>query len=137
MTIKKYLTTPEEVLALKDTDTKIYDYFKDKYYKFVGGILCYFNDKDEILLFNTNLVLGHLKNSYPYILIEEPISNATEKDIGKLCWFWDDEDEDTGNYGVLKYIRDEKFYINDLLSYDNCKRLTFEEIVELTGYMEK
>lgn len=133
MTIKKYLTTPEEILALKDTDTKIYDYFKDKYYKFVGGVLCYFNDKDEILLFNTNLVLGHLKNSYPYILIEEPISNATEKDIGKMCWFFD-EDEDSGNYGILKNIVDGEFYINGVLKYSNCRRLTLEEIIELTNY---
>lgn len=50
MTIKKYLTTPEELLALKNTDTKIYDYYKDKYYKFVDGVLCYFNDKDEVFI---------------------------------------------------------------------------------------
>lgn len=137
MAIKKYLTTPEDLLALKDTDTKIYTFYEDKYYKFVDGVLCFFNEKDELLLFNTVLVINHHCDCYPYILIEEPISNATEKDIGKMCWFFFDEDEDSGNYGVLKYIRDGKFHINDLFSYDNCKRLTFEEIVELTGYMEK
>ena len=133
MTIKKYLTTPEEILALKDTDTKIYIFFKDKYYKFVDGILCFFNEKDELLLFNTVLVVSHQTDSYPYILIEEPISNATEKDIGKLCWFFD-EDEDSGNYGILKNIVDGEFYINGVLKYSNCRRLTLEEIIELTNY---
>lgn len=136
MMIKKYLTTPEEILALKDTDTKIYTFFKDKYYKFINGVLCFFNEKDELLLFNTVLVVNHHTDSYPYILIEESISNATEKDIGKLCWFFD-EDEDSGNYGILKCIMDGEFYINGVLKYSNCRRLSFEEIVELTGYMEK
>lgn len=134
MAIKKYLTTPEEVLALKDTDTKIYTDGYKGYHQFVQGTLIHFICNGSFTMFSGfDIGEGFIGK---YILVEEPISNATEKDIGKLCWFFD-EDEDSGNYGVLKYIRDGKFHINDLLSYDNCKRLTFEELVELTGCMEK
>lgn len=133
--IKKYLTTPEEILALRNTDTKLYREKYCGYFKFVDGVPCFFSDASDIF-FNTEIDFNP-NESKLYILVKENLSNATEKDIGKLCWFWDDEeDEDVGNYGVLKYIRDGKFYINDLLYYDKCRRLTFEEVVELTGYME-
>lgn len=134
MSIKKYLTTPEEILALKDTDTKIYDYYKDKYYKFVDGVLCYFNDKDEILLFNTNLVLGSLNDSYPYILIEKSEEEATEKDIGKLCCFWDFHKEDKRIGVLMKVDADSCPYYNGYTYYSHCRCLTPTEVAEITGY---
>ncbi len=77
MTIKKYLTTPEEILALKDTDTKIYTFSEEKYYKFIDGVLCLFSGNDSIELFNTNLAIGTYER--PYILVEEPVKEADEK----------------------------------------------------------
>lgn len=40
---KRYLETVEDVLALKDTDTKIYAESSAGHYKFVKGVLCRFN----------------------------------------------------------------------------------------------
>lgn len=84
MSIKNYLTTPEEVLALKDSDTKIYcEDTAGWYCQFIGGILCrIFTDKTAV--FNATMDLA--KNYY--ILVEESVEEATEKDVGKLCCFW-------------------------------------------------
>lgn len=131
MAIKKYLTTPEEILALKDTDTKIYTEGDEGYHQFIQGTLFHFYNNDSFTLFSGfGIGNGFVRK---YILVEKPISNVTEKDIGKMCWFFD-EDEDSGNYGILKYIMDGKFYINGVLSYSNCRRLTLKEIIELTNY---
>ena len=42
---KRYLKTVEDVLAFKDTDTKIYAENESGYYQFVNGILCAFDDE--------------------------------------------------------------------------------------------
>lgn len=77
MTIKKYLKTPEEILALKDTDTKIYNIRCDlNYLKFIKGTLCQFSSRgDELLRYNITLNM----NGEYYILVEEPVKEATER----------------------------------------------------------
>lgn len=68
MTIKKYLTTPEEILALKDTDTKIYIDGLSTYYQYVGGVLCRFHERYPTV-FNCGIELNGL--SPLYILVEK------------------------------------------------------------------
>ena len=66
--------------------------------------------------------------------IPRPIEEATEADLGKLCYFWDDDGEYKG-YAILtlKDIAGGKpYYIADgTTTYDHCRRLTKQEIEEL------
>ena len=131
MTIKKYLTTPEEILALRHTDTKIYNEScetEEIYYQFVDGVLCEFI-RDDGFIFNTDMHLSKL-----YILVEEPVKEVLEEDIGKLCWFWDFDDDDK-RIGVLVGIaKDLCPYRNKYAWYQHCRRATPAEIAEITGY---
>lgn len=134
MTTKKYLTTVEEVLALKDTDTKIYSDDADGYYKFVQGILCYFYDDHDSTVLSIEFGIGK-GFAGRYILVEEPIKDATEEDIGKLCKFWD-SDTDEKNISVLKKINKECSYpfVHNDGYYGHCSPLTPAEVAEITGY---
>lgn len=66
--------------------------------------------------------------------ITRPIEEATEADVGKLCYFWDDNGEYKG-YAILS-LKDvaggKPYYIADgTTTYDHCRRLTKQEIDEL------
>lgn len=66
--------------------------------------------------------------------ITRPIQEATEADIGKLCYFWDDDEEFKG-YDILT-LKDvaggKPYYIaDDNTTYEHCRRLTKQEIEEL------
>ena len=66
--------------------------------------------------------------------IHRPIKEATEADVGKLCYFWDDNEEFKG-YAILT-LKDvaggKPYYIaDDKSTYDHCRRLTKQEIEEL------
>lgn len=91
--------------------------------------------KMKFLLFNTNLVFGNFKDSYPYILIEEPVKKVTEEDIGKLCWVWDD-DEDLKTVDILsKILLDHTYTFSCRVGcYKHCRRVTSEEVAKITGY---
>lgn len=132
MTIKKYLTTPEEVLALRHTDTKIYNEScetEEIYYQFVDGVLCEFI-RDDGFIFNTDMPLSKL-----YILVEEPVMEVTDEDVGKLCWFWDTE-ENAKVVDILKNtsIGPRHFERKTAGWYYHCRRLTPAEVAEITGY---
>lgn len=66
--------------------------------------------------------------------IIRPIEEATGADIGKLCYFWDD-DEEFKCYAILtlKNVAGGKpYYIADgNTTYEHCRRLTKQEIEEL------
>lgn len=68
---KKFLTTPEEILALKDTDTKIYTEGNKGYNQFVKGTLCYF-DTDGSIIVSSEFGIGKGFVG-KYILVENPI----------------------------------------------------------------
>lgn len=134
MTTKKYLKTPEEILALKDTNTTIY-YGGDGNFvmRFVQGVLCLFSkDNGRLVCFNEPLSPA---SQNPYILVEEPVKEATEKDIGKLCKFWDD-DKDEENISILQRINKECSYpfIHNDGYYGHCRPLTPTEVAKITGY---
>lgn len=130
MTIKKYLTTPEEILALKDTDTKIYKDNCCGYFKFVGGVFCYFSKTSDVF-FNVELGFNQVESQL-YIEVEE--LEVTKEDIGKLCWFWD-FDEKKKQIGVLVELDEDSCpYRNGYGWYHHCRRLTNAEVAEITGY---
>lgn len=134
MTTKKYLTTPEEILALKDTDTEIH-YGADGNFvmRFVQGVLCLFSkDDNRLICFNEPLSISAQN---PYILVEEPVKEADENDIGKLCWFWDDEE----NVKVVDILKDTSIDPRHFKGkatgwYYHCRPLSPAEVAEITGY---
>lgn len=130
---KKYLKTVEDVLVLKNTDTKIYSE-KDEgcYYQFVKGVLCCFSKSSDHVCIGDWVTL----KMNLYILEEEPEQEASEKDVGKLCWFFD---KDTFKVvGILKEVlsKDDCFpFRSDYgIPSKNCRPLTKKEIKE---FMEK
>ena len=135
---KRYLETVEDVLALKDTDTKIYKEHATWYYKFVKGVLCRFSTYNGVTYFNCTLNI----EKDIYILEEEPEKEATADDVGKLCWFFNDNKEsvDTRKSFVAVLWRidnDFKYpYLDDAtcIHWEHCSRLTPSEVAELTGY---
>ena len=58
-----------------------------------------------------------------------------QKDIGKLCYFWDDYLEE-GSYGLLKTIVSGKYkYMSKLGNgWMHYRRLTPQDVAEITGY---
>lgn len=124
---KRHLRTIEEVLALKDTDTKIYTEDTNGYYQFVKGTLCYFYDDGSMAIYSE---IGIGKGfAGKYIVIEE---EANENDLGKLCWFWD-KDEKYKRVGILDHIENNLYYMKSWFC-EHCRRLTPEEVAEITGY---
>lgn len=71
--------------------------------------------------------------------ITRPIQEATEADIGKLCYFWDyDEEQEngTGSFGKLCIIDEHKvegtkYQGQNIGWFPHCRRLTKQEIEEL------
>lgn len=132
MTKKKYLETVEEVLALKDTDTKIYkDNTTGGYYQFIGGVLCRFYS-NSTPVFNAGIDV----NGDYYILVEEPVKEVTEEDIGKLCWFWDSSDDRKfpGLLTDINYDDAYSFCCRAAGYYSQCCRMSPSEVAEITGY---
>ena len=130
---KRYLKTVEDVLALKDTDTKIYEEHSTWYYKFVKGVLCRFNSYNGVTYFNCKLNM----EEDIYIFEEEPKQEATEKDKGYLCRFWDNDEIDVSRICKLESMTNDSDYPyldNNGDEWKHCIRLSPSEIAELTGY---
>ena len=134
METRKYLKRPEDVLALKDTDTKIYEESSAGYYKFVKGVLCRFNAYNGVTYFNCPLDM----EEDIYILEEGAEQEATTDDIDKLCKFWDNDENDF-RLSILRSIKIESKtdypFEDDLdVEWIHCRRLSPSEVAELTGY---
>lgn len=130
---KKYLTTLEEILALKDTDTKIYkDNYTEGYYQFISGVLCRLY-KNSTPIFNDSI---DMTGDY-YILVEESVKEADENDIGRLCKFWNDDVKDYA-VGTLYKVHKRVAYPYCIgccdCWYKYCCRLTPAEVADITGY---
>ena len=131
---KKYLKTIEDVEALRNTDTKIYCESHGGYYKFINGVLCYLHCDGKEFQYQTHLWLSQ----EPYIEVED---EPSEDWLGKLGWFWDDDDEigtDLCIIDRLDEIDEGRFYAVDAGSYyEHFRPLTPEEVEEYTGYKVK
>ena len=90
---------------------------------------------DTLYFQNGTQLLSIIKiNWHDKTEITRPIQEATEADAGKLCYFWDDDEEYKG-YAILT-LKDvaggKPYYIADgTTTYDHCRRLTKQEIKEL------
>ena len=104
-------------------------------------------EKDEVdfsetmIPYNKYMGSGYCIGGCPYIainwhditVINRPIQEATEQDIGKLCVFYDDINNGV-SYGILEKIRtdrDDFKYLKLNCLYKHCHRLTKQEIEEL------
>lgn len=91
----------------------------------------YITDTGGILPLDLILIEWHNKTE-----ITRPIQEATEADIGKLCYFWGDDENDFA-YGILGSTgteNGEKYYNVDTyegLYFEHARRLTKQEIKEL------
>lgn len=122
----------------------LWDIVPDKVYKMARGIC----DSDIRLWYNTpggktsaNCYLcDFLKiNWHGKTEITRPIQEATEADIGKLCYFWDYDEHyknRTGSFGKLCIIDEHnfegtKYQGQNIGWFFHCRRLTKQEIEEL------
>ena len=130
---KKYLKTVEDVVALKDTDTKIYAENVTGYYQFVNGVWCAFDDDDG----SWSICPHTCEEEDLYILEEEPMQEATTDDVGKLCKFYDTE-ADEPRYSILEKVfkEDSDFPFMDSCcdTWEHCRRLSPSEVAKITGY---
>ena len=132
---KKYLKTIEDIEALRNTDTKIrFEYdnhgvaWKEQHYQFVNGVLCGFWD-GKLTNYNVMLSLDH--GNY-YIEVED---EPSEDYIGKLGWFWDDN-ETNRFIDVVSCCDSVCGYAASVFGgwFKHFRPLTPEEVEKYTGY---
>lgn len=63
--------------------------------------------------------------------ITRPIQEATEQDIGKLCYFWNDDDNFYGKLDCILSGRGVRYSLGNGQAFRHCRRLTKQEIKEL------
>lgn len=71
-----------------------------------------------------------------YQALKRERREATEDDLGCLCYFWDEED-DKEELGILNGYDpsdDDKYHITGLGWFQHCRRLSPSEVAEITGY---
>ena len=133
MTKKHYVKTVEDIKYCEEKGIELYDdYQAIVCFKFVDGVWCSYTNKN-LNAYNVKLSFGSLY----YEEESEEQTEATEKDVGKLCWFWyEDTTKGKEAVGVLlgiatdeevRFESDENFYLH-------CRPLTKAEIQE---FMEK
>ena len=129
---KKYLKTIEDIEALRNTDTKIYEDGRTGYYKFIKGVLCFFNTDSLYNLYNVSIEFD-TRESEVYIEVED---EPSEDLIGKIGAFSNGYGfkEDIG---VLEKSTDEDYpclCAGSLNEYKHFRPLTPEEVEKYTGY---
>lgn len=126
---KVYLETKEDILDALAEGREIYrEGYLYKLYLCKGYLMREWNSGD--LDINAEMVLD--KDSEYYYVEENAVDT---EDIGKLCWFSDNEDFAGKRLGILKDLnKSTKFpYMTETGGcYKYCKRLTEEELKELT-----
>lgn len=64
--------------------------------------------------------------------ITRPIQEATEQDVGKLCYFWNDDGDFYAKLDSIFNGKFGKYYcLGNGHSFSHCRRLTKQEIEEL------
>lgn len=67
--------------------------------------------------------------------ITRPIQEATEADIGKICYFWDDSEDYSKQIGLLSEIKTNnhifKYVLADTVCFAHCRRLIKQEAEKL------
>jgi hypothetical protein len=126
---------------------RIYDIENEKDYADLWDIVP--DDVNKMVkgAYQTNLCdkNGRFVFTVPYRLIKinwhdkteitRPIKEATEQDINKICYFWDDNEDYSKQIGLLTEIKTEnsifKYVMSESICFAHCRRLTKQEIEEL------
>lgn len=129
--MKKYLKTIEDIEALRNTDTKIYNSGSDGYFQFVNGVPCLFCDTSDVF-YNATIDFNEVESK---LYIEVP-DKPDESWVGKLGWVSDTADNKTGCEVFKKYnIGDDYPYETELgTCWKYFTPLTPEEVEKFTGY---
>jgi hypothetical protein len=125
---KHYIKTIEDIKCCEENGIEVYDDYQSTVcFRFVDGVWCSYTNKN-LNVYNVRLSL----NSLYYEEESEEQQEATEKDIGKLCWFWNAYDAHDKIVGLLKgiEINGDRFYADNIAYYRHCRPLTKEEIKE-------
>lgn len=105
-----------------------------KGYKSEDG-LYYYNFYDTKCIESLYETAFLLINWHDKTRITRPVKEATEQDVGKLCKFWDNDEDASKQIGLLTKIRTDtrvfKYSLADSISFTHCCRLTKQEIEEL------
>ena len=132
MTKKKhYIKTIEDIKYCEEKGIELYDEYQATVcFRFVDGVWCSYTNKN-LNVYNVRLSL----NSLYYEEESEEQQEATEDDVGKLCWFWD-VDNNKFIEVLAGYNKDSKTPYECGAGWYNryCRPLTKEEIKE---FMEK
>jgi len=127
---KHYIKDISDIKYCEEKGIELYDEYQATVcFRFVDGVWCSYTNKN-LNVYNVRLSL----NSLYYEEESEEKQEATENDIGKLCWFWDDEEE-CKRVGKLLRITDDFYCYEDgdkFWAY--CRPLKKEEIKK---FMEK
>lgn len=131
---KHYIKDINDIKYCEKNGIELYDEYQATVcFRFVDGVWCSYTNKN-LNAYNVKLSLNSL---YYEEESEEPVQEATEEDVGKLCWFWyEDTTKGKKAVGVLLGIAtdEEVRFESDEQFYPHCRPLTKEEIKE---FMEK
>lgn len=114
----------------------LWDILPDRVFKIhISEGHIYYSDGDKTQYFAVSNLIAI--NWHDKTEITRPIQEATEQDVGKLCYFWGNDKNDYA-YGILRSIETEKgeiyYTIDDAdggLYFEHARRLTKQEIEEL------
>lgn len=133
---KHQIKTIDDIKYCEKHKLTIYSEIEPRYYEFHNNVWCsYDEDSGNIKVYNCEMFLYDLEL---YYYEEQEQQEATEKDIGKLCWFYDTEKMNNRKVvGKLREVlQDDNFpFRSDYgIPSIHCRPLTKEEIKE---FMEK
>ena len=139
MTKKKhYIKTVEDIKYCEENEIPIHMEASLLYcYKFLRGVWCWVNlPTGELVEYNC-LLDAHNDDLYYYEEESEEQTEATEKDIGKLCWFKSKTEIHYKVSILKKIVHYKEFNMYETEWGDRfgcCRRLTPSEVAEITGY---
>lgn len=132
---KHYIKDISDIKYCEKHGLKIYPRMKGFYFEFHNGVWGMYDENDLLVSYQTTLFVSD--NLYYYEEKSEEQKEATEKDIGKLCWFWGSNDKNM-ELGILEGVNcdeDEiEYESGDGFCYHHCRKLSPAEVSEITGY---
>ena len=134
---KHYIKIVEDIKYCEENGLTIFSEIQERYYEFHNNVWCSYDENSgDIKIYNCEMFIDDLCLYYYEEESEEPMQEATEADVGKLCLFWDNEERD-GERSILKVIHSKELYpylTEDCNYYVHCRRLSPAEVAEITGY---
>lgn len=141
MNKQHYIKTVADIKYCEDNEKTVFSEFeKNRYYEFHNNVWCqYKKGSRDIIVYNCEMFVDDLELYY-YEKESEELQEATEKDVGKLCWFSNVADGDK-YISILSQITSDNIFVSNIFAsqgnwqyWKHCRPLTKAEIQE---FMEK